>query len=146
MPGVINSVPLFDSKQFRWADMSVSLFGAKVAAIHELTYDVEQEDEPLYGAGDEPIDIQSGNRKYTASLVLLKSAFDAITTAAQLAGYKDILGLRFPVTISYTNDTRITTDVLVNCKISKYNDGMKQGEKFNTITLPIMFTSIRKNV
>lgn len=142
----INSVPLFDSKQFRWKDMSVSLFGTPVAAIEELTYDVEQDQEPLYAAGDKPIAIQTGNRKYTGNLVLLKSAFDALNIAAQTAGYRDILDVSFPITAAYTNDTRITTDVLLNCNIGKYNDGMKQNDKFNTITLPFMFTDIRKNV
>ena len=138
-------MPFFDSKQFRWADMSFSLLGVKVTAIQELTYDVEQEEEEVYGAGDEPLDIQSGNRKYSGQLTLLKSAFDELYIAAQAAGYKDLLSLRFPITVSYSNDTRLTTDILVNIKLGKYNDGMKQNDKFNTIMLPFKFTSIQKN-
>ena len=136
----------FDSKQFRWKDMSFTFLGVRVTDIQELTYSVEMEDEEVYGAGDEPIDIQSGNRKYNGQIVLLKSALDQMTNAAQAAGYRDILDLRFPVTVSYSNSSKVTTDILMNVKLGKYNDGQAQGDKYGKVTIPFKFTKIKKGV
>lgn len=136
----------FDTKQFRWADISLSIFGATLKGIRRVTYEVEQDDEFIYAAGDEPVEIGSGNRKYGGEITMLKSDFDSLVKAAQAAGYTDVLGLRFPVTVSYSNDTKKTTDVLISAKFNKYNDGMNQGDKFSEISLPFMFTSIKKGV
>jgi hypothetical protein len=138
-------MPEFDSKQYRWKDMSFSLLGVKVTDIQELTYKVEVEDEEVYGAGDEPIDIQSGNRKNSGQLTLLKSVVDELTTAAQNAGYRDILDLRFPITVSYSNTTKVSTDILMGVKLGAYNDGMMQGDKYAKIVIPFKFTRIKKN-
>lgn len=138
-------MPEFDSKQYRWKDMSFNLLGVNVTDIQELTYKVEAEDEEVYGAGDEPIDIQSGNRKYNGQLTLLKSVVDELTTAAQNAGYRDILDIRFPITVSYSNNTKVSTDILLNVKFGAYNDGMMQGDKYAKIVIPFKFTRIKKN-
>lgn len=136
----------FDTKQFRWADMQISLFGAIMLGARRVTYKVSQDDELIYAAGDEPVEIGSGNRKYEGEVTMLKSELDSLTKSAQTAGFGDILGLRFPVIITYANDTSIITDTLINCKFSEYNDGMSQGDKFGEVSLPFMFTRIKKGL
>ena len=141
--GNLNITPLFDSNQFRWADMSFSIFGSVIEKILELTYDVDEESEELYGAGDEPFEISSGNRKYSGQLSIYKTVFDTMNLAAKAAGYRDILAVRFPITCSYTNDVAITTDILMNVKLGKFNGGGQQNDKSIKITLPFKFTRIR---
>jgi len=146
MPNSVNNLTLFSSKEYRWADMSFTFLGVQIKGITELTYQVEVENEELFAAGDEPVDIQSGNRKYSGSMVLLKNTYDALDIAAKAAGYRDVLDINLAISVSYTNTTRITTDILVNVHLDKYNGGGKQNDKFIPITLPFKFTRIRSNV
>lgn len=140
MPNNPNGTPIFDSKEYRWSDMSFEFLNVNIVAIQELTYSVEQDSEELFAAGDEPISIQRGNRKYSGQMTILKSLLDDMNTAAQAAGFRDVLDLNFPVTVAYSNTTKVKKDVLVGCVITKFNDGMSQGDKYAKIVLPFKFT------
>ena len=141
-----STIVQFDSNEFTWSDMSFSVFGGTVIGIRELTYMKKQDKEPIYAAGNEPYDIQKGNKSYEGSMTLLKGEFDKLLKASKTAGFDDVLDLPgFPVTCSYSNDTRITTDKLLNIHFTQFNDGSKQGEKFIEVSLPFIFTRLQKD-
>jgi len=142
MPGTPGTPALvLNGKEFRWADIEVGLLGVKLKGRVEITYNGEQDDDFLYAEGDTPIDIISGNKKGEGNLGILKSTFDALEDAAILAGYNDVMSFQFPLSVSYSNDTRIRKIILLGCKINKWDDGMKQGDKFKTVNLPFKYIS-----
>lgn len=135
----------FNSKNYRFADITVSMFGQTLTGFRGIKYKKSQEKEHLYAQGDEPVGVQRGNKAYEGELMMLKSDFDALNIAAKTAGYEDVVDLPgFPLIVSYSNNTKITTDTLLNVEFKEFEDGMVQGDKFKEISLPIIFTKIKK--
>lgn len=63
----------FNSKEYEWSDVTVILGRKPLTGIKGISYTVEKEKELLYGKGNEPISIQSGNKSYSGSLKLRRA-------------------------------------------------------------------------
>jgi len=140
----------FDSREFEYADITVSLLGVTLSGLRGITYKKSQEKELVYGQGNHPKAIQRGNKKFEGTLMLLKSEMDLLSVAAVAAGYDDIVdlpGKLIHVTCCYAkaDDSVPTTDTMVNLEFTEYEDGMKQGDKFKEISLPFIFLKLKKN-
>ena len=59
---------MFDSNEFEFADVKVSILGVELTGLRGLKYKKIQEKEPVYGAGNEPKRIQRGNKRYEGTL------------------------------------------------------------------------------
>lgn len=139
----------FDSREFEFADIKVSMLGVELTGLRGLTYKKSQEKELVYAAGNQPKAIQRGNKKYEGSLMLLKSDVDLLNQAARLAKYEDITdvpGRLIDITVVYQNldSLKLSTDTLQNVEFNEVEEGMKQGEKFKEITLPFMFLRLKQ--
>lgn len=137
-------MPDFDSREFEFADTKVKLLGAQLSGLRGLTYKVTKEKEPVYGQGNKPKAIQSGNKKFEGTLMLLKSDYDALHAAAVAAGYDDITdvpGKLIVITCVYQkpDSVMLSTDSLFGVDFTDVEDGMKQGDKFKEISLPFLF-------
>lgn len=133
----------FNSKEYRYADINVALFGQKLKGLRGVKYSRKKNKELLHAQGDEPVGIQSGNVDYAGTLMILKGDFDDLNTAAKAAGYKDVTDLPgFPMIVTYSNTTKLKVDTLVGVEFDEYEEGMVQGDKFKELSLPILFTSI----
>lgn len=136
----------FDSREFEYADTSVSLLGIELSGLRGLTYKKSREKELVTGQGADPKAIQRGQKKYEGTLILLKSDYDALDAAAVAAGYEDIVevpGKLINITCVYDKgDGLVKTDNLFNCEFTEAEDGMKTGDKFKEVSLPFIF--IRK--
>ena len=133
-------------KEAEWADMKVAIDGRTVTGIRNVSYKKAWEDEPLYGAGSDPIGIQSGNKTYEGSLKLLKNELDALNLAAKTIGYDDISdGPNLGITIAYMPKSGriLKTDTLMGCKIGEISRSLEQGAKFMEIDLPFKFLTIK---
>lgn len=138
----------FDSTEVEWGQFKVFFNGLDIGKIRGLKYSVESEDEELYAGGDEPIDIQSGNRKYSGELKILKGALDGLNEAAVAAGYRDITdvpakSVSIVATYSPKGNRVLQTDTLMAVKIGKFEKGFDQGAKMMEITLPFKFLKLK---
>lgn len=138
-----------DTREFEYADITVKMLGAELTGLRGLTYKKSQEKEPVYGAGNTPKAIQRGNKKYEGTLMLLKSDFDLLNTAAVAAGYEDITDvpgklIHMVSVYQKQGDPLIKTDVLKNVEFTEYEEGMKQGDKFKEVSLPFICLDIIK--
>lgn len=133
-------------KETEWADMKVAIDGRTVTGIRNVMYKKAWEDEPLYGAGADPIGIQSGNKSYEGSVRLLKNELDALNIAAKAIGYDDISDVpNLVITVAYLPKAGriLKTDTLMGCKIGELSRTMEQGAKFMEVELPFKFLSIK---
>jgi hypothetical protein len=134
-------------KETEWADLKVAIDGKPVTGIRNVSYKETSEDEALYGAGRNPIGIQSGNKSYEGSIKLLKNEADALNAAALLLGYDSIVDVPgLVVTIAYLpkGGRLLRTDILQGCKIGEFANNMEQGAKMMEIELPFKFLSIKR--
>jgi hypothetical protein len=102
----------------------------------------------VYAAGDEPVDINSGNKKYEGSIKLLKYEVDQLNDAAQTATYADILEVPHTLitcTIDFkknlTDKTR--TIVVPGMAFTELAIAMEQNTKMTEVTLPFLAMRIQ---
>lgn len=137
----------FDSRECSWSDIKVVIAGREVTGIRGINYKPSQEKELLYGAGDEPIGIQRGNRAYEGEIKLLKFELDLLENAAHAAQARDILDVRLDVVVTYQKGTDpLKTDALLGVEFKEFQKGMDQNAKFMEISIPIIFMRLQTNI
>lgn len=138
---------------YSWSNIKVAILGKELQAIHGLTYTKSQEKEAVYGAGNAPLGIQRGRKKYTGTLVLLKSEFDRLNEIAYAAGYEDLVdvpGHLIDIVCTYSQqDSVLETDKLNNVEFLSYSDGANQTKGSEVqpdilISLPFICLQIKK--
>lgn len=140
---------MFDSREFEYADVKVSLLGLQLEGLRGLTYKKSHEKEPVYGQGNDPKAIQRKNKKYEGTLMLLKSDYDVLDKAAVNAGYEDLTDIPYKlvnITCVYDKEdgSPLATDVLIGCEFTEVEDGMKSGDAFKEVSLPFIFLKKKK--
>lgn len=137
----------FDSKECAWAQTKIKLLGRTITGIRGFSFKNTQEKEHLYAAGDDPIGIQSGNKKPEGSIKLLKYEWDQLQDAAQLAGYNDFLQVPHTlilITCSYKKDPSDTLRIITASGVafSEWDNAMEQNAKMTEITMPFIALEI----
>jgi hypothetical protein len=129
---------LFNTKECEWADIKVHIAGAEVKKLRHIKYKSAKELEELYGAGDRPLSLQSGNRSFNGTLEVYAGVLRDINAAAIAAGGADALDLAFDVVVSYkANGARtLLTRTLIGVQLSEFEEGMTQGDKNSVISMP----------
>ena len=137
----------FDSKQYSWANVEVVMLGRPLIGIRGVKYKISQEKEPVYGRGNKPLAIQSGNKKYEGSIDLLQSEAEALEKAAIAAGGDDIFDLAgFDITVAYVpkDSATVSVDIIKGVSFSESEKGMKQGDKNMEVSLSFIALDIQK--
>lgn len=137
----------FNSKEYTWSDLSVSMLGRTVTGIRGIEYKKKMTKEALYAAGGRPRSIQHGKREYEGSLTLLQSELIALNRAAKEKGYEDIMDVEFDVVASYVaGDDNIVTDRIVNVSISELPRTLKEGDLYMEVALPFIALDVEENI
>ena len=130
----------FNTKEFSWSNVEIAMLGRSITKARGVSYKATKEKEYLHARGENPYSIQSGNKAYEGQLVLLQSEVEAM--AAQLEPDEDLTDLEpFSVSVSYVpkNGTGVITHTLENVEFTEDPREINQNDKFQEITLPIMF-------
>lgn len=115
--------------------------GRKISGLRGWEYKKTVEKEPLYGAGQHAIDIQSGNIKCEGNFKLLGFEVDALNKEAKAAGYDDISEVPHELITSTIKFQKTKADpvTIVNISgisITEVGGAMEQGAKMRETTLP----------
>jgi hypothetical protein len=135
---------IFNSKEYEWSDVTVTVAGRPVTKIRAISYTKKQEKEALYAKGNQPHSIQRGNKSYETSITLLQSELEALEAAAG----GDVLDASFNILVAYGNPLNgdvIKTDLIEGCEITEVPKGMNQGDKFAEHELPGIALNVKNN-
>lgn len=128
---------MFDTRQYEYADVTLSLGGRIVTGCRGLKYGSKQEKEAVYGKGNEPRHIQRGNVSYEGEITVLQSELESL----RLAGKGSVLSLRLNAEVVYGNPANgdvIIIDKVRGIEFTEDTKEIKQGDKFMEITLPFI--------
>lgn len=89
----------YRSNETSWKGGEVVLLGHVIKGITGWELSKEVEKEPIYGAGNTPIDIMEGNVKCSGSVTVYGYELDQMQKAAQLAGFNDITEIPHEATV-----------------------------------------------
>lgn len=133
----------FSTKQYAWSDVRVVLLGRELTGIQGVSYKVAQEKEPVYGRGNDPLSIQSGNKSYEGTLTLLQSELEALQAAIKKVNPSyDLTSVAFDLVVSYGEGATSTTDIIRSCEISESEKSIEQSDKFMKVELQFIATGI----
>ena len=135
----------FDTKECEWSDVKLHFAGASPVKLLGFSFKATKEKEAIYGAGDRPIGIQSGNRSFTGELKFHKGVLDDLNAASRIAGGADVLDAAADVIVTFKakGSRQLQTIVAVNVEITEYDYNMQQGAKSMEVTLPIVFLDLK---
>ncbi len=136
---------MFDSREYEWSDITIVLGGGVVIAAREIFYTEKQEKELTYAKGNQPHSIQKGNFGYEGNLKVLQSDYEALVAK----GNGSVLNIEADIIVAYGDP--LNGDVVLTDRISKFQfteakKGMKQGDKFGEIDLPILFLRLNNQI
>ena len=133
---------MFDSRQYEWADLTLILGGRDITGIRAVKYTEKIEREALYAKGRNPHSIQSGNIAYEGEITMLQSEYEALVKA----GKGSVLSLSLDCLFGYGNPSNgdaIITNRASGIRFTEAAREMKQGDKFEEITLPFICLNIK---
>lgn len=137
------------SKECAWANFEVKILGRVVKGLRGFSIKKSVEKEHLYGAGDEPLDIQWGNKKYEGSIKVLGFEADAMDKAAALAQFEDVTEVPHEgivLTISYKKrmTDKVTTITVNGVAFTETGIDLEQNAKHREVTIPFLAMNISK--
>ncbi|MBO4233902.1 hypothetical protein FO675_06240 [Riemerella anatipestifer] len=129
------------SSECAWANFEVKILGRTIKGLRGFGFKKTIDKEHLYGAGDEPLDIMGGNKKYEGNIKLLGFEVDKMNEAAQTAGYEDITEVPHElivITCSYKKRAidPVWTYTATGVAFTETGVDLEQNAKHREITLP----------
>ena len=136
---------VFSQNQYDWQSLTVTMLGKEIGGIRSCKYNVKQEKELIYGAGNEPLGIGRGNKSYEGEIMLLQSEFESINALLGSATIQDMRNVNIVLNYQAADGTLIT-DVVHNVEFTDLEKGMAQGDKLMEITLPFIALGVSLNI
>ena len=133
---------MYNSEEYAWKDLSINVLGRVLNGVTGLKYSEKTDQTPLYGRGQKPIAIQSGNMSFEGEITLLQSEAIALQNAAKAAN-KRVGQISFDIVAAYSIDTAINTDIIKGVKISDFEKALKQGDKNMEIAFKFMALDVQ---
>lgn len=133
----------FSTNDCAWSQITFILLGRKLTGLRGFEIKKTVEKEHIYASGNEPVDIQDGNKKYEGNIKVLKHEVDKMNDAALVAGFTDItevphtlmlLTVEYKKTIS--SERRLIT--VPGVAITELGIAMEQNAKMGEVTLPFL--------
>ena len=134
---------MFNSREYQWSDVRATAGGRPLSRLRGVRYKVSKEKELLYGTGEEPVSIQSGNKLYEGEVTMTRSEYETLAAA----GGGSVLDLQLDIVVSYGNPAKgdvMVTDKLLGCQFTEEENSMSQGDRSEEVTLPFIFLRILK--
>ena len=132
----------FNSKEYAWKDLVVTLLGRPVGGIRGIEYKVKHQKEALFAAGRKPRSIQHGKKEVEGTITLLQSELIALNRAAKLSGIlkNDCTDIEFDITVSYAPQEGglVTVDRVIGVSITEIPLGLKADDLYQEIALPFI--------
>ena len=119
--------PLINGKSYEWADITCNILGLPTIGITSIEYDVKQNMENIYAAGNSPVSRGYGKFEPTAKITLLMEEVENITAVAPNGVIQYIP--EFDIIVSYLDAALVTrTHKLRKCRFMNNPRSSKTGD------------------
>jgi len=131
------------SSECAWKHGELVLLGRKIIGLRGFEIKKTVEKEHLYGAGQNPLDIQEGNVKTEGNVKILGFELDALNRAAAAAGYSDITEVPHEAIVMTVSLKKSAIDPKTTYNVrgigfTEYAAAMEQNAKMREVTLPFL--------
>ena len=139
------------SSECAWQHSKVVLLNRTIGGCRGWSLNTSVEKEYVYGAGNEPVDINEGNVSYSGSVTMLGYELDALDKAAIQAGYGSISRVPHEQVSMVVRMQKTKLDPVVVYSVTGIafegaEDKLNQGDKNREVTLSFKAMLIDKQV
>ncbi|AOW09519.1 hypothetical protein [Flavobacterium gilvum] len=136
------------SDECAWSRFEIQILGRTIKGLRGFGFKKEVDKEHLFAAGDEAIDIVSGNKKGSGNIKVLGFEADAMNKAARAGGYEDITDVPHElivITCAYKKRAidPISTYTASGVAFTECGTDLEQNAKFREITLPYLAMNVK---
>ncbi len=134
-----------DTRQYEWSQVTLILDNDDIVGVRAIKYSEKMDKEYVRGKGNKPLDIKGGNISYEGEITILQSELEKLIAK----GNGSVLGLRVDAVVSYGNPSKgdlLLADRIEDLEFTDNAKEMKQGDKFQEITLPFMCLNINYQI
>lgn len=134
-----------NGREYEWGDCAFILGNRDMVRYRGIKYTPKIEREAIYAKGSKPVSIQSGNLSYEGEVTMLQSEYQKLVKA----GKGSIFGLILDGLQNYGNPLKgdaMTTDRIESLRFTEAPREIKQGDKFQEITLPFIALNIEEDI
>ena len=104
---------LINGKVYDWSSVTITASGMENMEPMEISYDDEQESEPIYGRGGKIRGYGTGNQKNSVKLSLLREDFNEMCRVIQSKGYKNFYKYVIPkIVVNYADEGAATLSLI----------------------------------
>lgn len=133
----------FNTKDCAWSQITLTLLGRKITGLRGFEVKKSIEKEHVYASGNEPVDIQEGNKKYEGNLKILKYEVDLLNDAALVAGFADVTEVPHTLiscTVEFKKNLvdKIRIISVPGVAFTELSIAMEQNAKMTEVTLPFL--------
>lgn len=141
----------FSTKQYEWSNTKINILGRTLVGVQGVSYKVTREKTPVYGRGNKPLAIQSGNKSFEGELMLLQSELELLRAAVKTINpLYDLTDISFDIVVSYERPTAAgferVTDVVIGAEFTEYEKGMEQTDTQMEISLPFVALDLQEGI
>lgn len=134
-----------NGREYEWGDCTLILGNRDVVRYRGVKYTKKVEREAIYAKGSLPVAIQSGNESFEGEFIMLQSEYQKLVKA----GNGSIFGLMLDALHHYGNPSRgdaMITDRIESLRFTEAAKEIKQGDKFQEITVPWIALNISEDI
>lgn len=138
-------MPNVQGREYEWGDLTLILANQDMVRFRGIKYAPKIEREAVYAKGSRPVAIQSGNESFEGEITMLQSEYQKLVKA----GKGSIFSLMLDALLNYGNPLRgdaMITDRIESLRFTEAAREMKQGDKFQEITLPFIALNIEEDI
>ena len=96
---------LINGKAYDWSSVTITASGMENMEPMEISYDDEEEKEPIYGKGGKIRGYGTGNQKNSVKISLLREDFNEMCRVIQSKGYKNFYKYVIPkIVVNYADE------------------------------------------
>lgn len=138
--------------EYSWKNGTLVFGGRVITGVREIKFKTAHSKEFIQAAGDEALDITSGNKEHTGTITFLGSEVFAAEDQAKIETGKDtadLTDITWNATWALADKRRpeqIRTYGLENIEFEEYELGMAQNDSSMEVSLPFKCLRIRRGI
>ena len=133
---------LINGKSYEYADIIVNILGVPITGITSIEYDIKQNMENIYGAGNKPVSRGYGKVEPTAKITMLMEELENIQAVAPLGRIMDIP--EFDIIVMYLDPANVTRKhVLKNVRFMNNKRASSTGDTSIPVELELIVSHIQ---
>ncbi len=129
---------MINSRNYSWSEVFIRIAGMLSLSIEGVRFEWRQEKEFVYGAGNNPHDIKSGNAEGRGDLTLQQSDYERLLDIIPTGKITDLPP--FNIEVAFVNEFgKMVNYSLIFCAFEGAELALNQNDKLARITLPFMY-------